>query len=55
MAAPFLTSHVPAASANHRVAASSVAIVASGYACSLRPGDAWFSTSRNATYSEGDR
>jgi hypothetical protein len=54
MTAPFLTARIPEASANRRVASSSVAPVASGYERSLRPGDARFSTSLNAICSAGD-
>ena len=54
MAAPFLTLRIPEASANRRVASFSVAPVAFGYERSLRPSDAWFSTSLNAVCSEGD-
>jgi hypothetical protein len=54
MAAPFLTSRILRAAAKHRLAMSSVANVASGYARSLRPCEARFSPSQHATCSEGD-
>jgi hypothetical protein len=55
MATPILTSRIPGAPANRRLAVSSVAPVASGYERSLRPCEARFSAAANAICSEGDR
>jgi hypothetical protein len=55
MAAPSLTFQAVRLAAKHRLAASSVAPVASGYARSLRPCEIRFSRSAGVTCSEGDR
>jgi hypothetical protein len=55
MTAPTLTSHIARDAAKHRLAASSVVPVASGYELSLRPCEARFSRPGNATCSGGDR
>jgi len=55
MTTPTLTSRIPRESAKRRLAASSVAPVASGYEHSLRPCDARFSHPLNAICSGGDR
>jgi len=58
MATPFLTSRIPGAAANLRLAASSVGPVASGYelSCVYLNADAYrFSRPGNAICSEGDR
>jgi hypothetical protein len=58
MATPFLTSSLPGAAANLRLAASSVGLVASGYelSCVYLNADAYrFSRPGNAICSEGDR
>jgi hypothetical protein len=52
--AAVLAPRIPQAAAKRRLAASSVAPVASGYERSLRPCDARFSRLVNATCSEGD-
>jgi hypothetical protein len=52
MAATSLTSRGLAAAAKHRLAASSVASVASGYARSLRPCEARFSPIQSTICSE---
>jgi hypothetical protein len=55
MAVTFLTSRIRLGAAKRRLAASSVAPVASGYERSLRPCDARFSRLANAVCSKGDR
>ena len=55
MAAPFLASRTSRPAANGRLAASSVAPVASGYERSLRPCDATFSRPESTICSKGDR
>jgi hypothetical protein len=58
MATPFLTSRIPGSAASRRLAASSVAPVASGYerSCVYLNADAyWLSRPVNAICSEGDR
>jgi hypothetical protein len=55
MAIPFLTYRTPQTAAKHRLAASSVAPVASGYERSLRPCEARFSLLESTICSGGDR
>jgi hypothetical protein len=55
MTAPTLTSRIPRESAKRRLAASSVAPVASGYELSLCPCATRLSRWQNAVCSDGDR
>jgi hypothetical protein len=55
MSAPVLTTRALERPATHRITASSVAPVASGYERSLRPCAARVSTVEDAAYSDGDR
>jgi hypothetical protein len=55
MATPLLASHNPRRAAKHRLAASSVAPVASGYERSLRPCETRFSRAASTICSKGDR
>jgi hypothetical protein len=55
VAAPFLTPQVRRLAAKHRLAASSVVPVASGYELVLRPYETRFSRPANVICSKGDR
>ena len=54
MPTPSLRARIPRGAAKRRLAASSVAPVASGYERSLPPSDARFSRPENALYSESN-